>query len=663
MISLTHKLNTILLIFLILLLPFPVSADEHYATQDLFELSLDELMNTEVITAGRSIQKISEAPAAMSIVTSEDINQLGATTLAEALQMVVGVHLGNTNSTFPLAGGIRGFHKLPANKIMLLIDGISFSYEMYGVPTFFQIPISLKEIDRIEVMRGPGSSLYGANAMFGVVNVITKKPETTHGTLASGTAGEDDLGLVTMMHGGEFKEKFDYRMTLEWQQRDNRDYIAWASSPEQRYWIVNSSMNYQLNSNSDLSFFGGFAGLDKQDVVVESGGPIDQSNSDTIQTVLAYQAKDPKISVKGYYKHSAEGEGSSFGIKYLGFEMGTTGIEFQHELEPFAKDRLVWGANFDQKFSEGDSIDGKHTHDLPGIFLENSYHFTKSVCLNLGGRLDNHPNTDATLSHRLSLLYNPFDGHHFRLTWGGSYRNPDFIESYYSRISPVAKDTYIHVFGSDDLDPEKADTYELGYIGQVTDNCIFNANFFYTELQDFIFFIPSGDPYYDENLGGIVIPYPFLNIGDAEQYGVELEVKYQFTEWLNGVVNYTYLDQKEKDDQVEQLLTMTPQNTVNGQLRAIFKNGFSANATVHYKDVTEWRTYTWLSPDGNTMAGGRADSYTYATLRLGYKFKLAAYDSEVGVKAFNIFDTGFDDYPLDTSDVARRVSCSFSIQF
>ena len=140
-------------------------------------------------------------------------------------------------------------------------------------------------------------------------------------------------------------------------------------------------------------------------------------------------------------------------------------------------------------------------------------------------------------------------------------------------------------------------------------------------------------------------------------------MNYQFTEWLNGIVNYSYTDQHEKDDRMRELLRMTPQHMANGQLRAKFKNGISANATVHYKDVTHWRQFTWPSPEGNTIAGGLAESHVYATLRIGYEFLIAKNQAEVGVAVSNPFNSGFDEYPMDTSDVDRRITGSFRILF
>ena len=102
---------------------------------------------------------------------------------------------------------------------------------------------------------------------------------------------------------------------------------------------------------------------------------------------------------------------------------------------------------------------------------------------------------------------------------------------------------------------------------------------------------------------------------------------------------------------------------VNGQLRVKFNNGISANLSAHYKDVTEWRTYWWFAPEGDTMAGGRADSHIYANLRLGYAFDCHGHRAEVGLAAFNVFNTTFDEYPLSTSDLERRITASFFIQF
>lgn len=647
---------------LVLFLPLSLLAHTHAQTNDLFEQSLGDLMTAEVVTAGRQRQKFAEAPAAMSIVTAEDIRQSGAISLSEALRMVMGIHLGYTNSSYMLAGGIRGFHKLPANKIVLLIDGVPWSYEMYGVPAFFQIPITLAEIERIEVLKGPGSSLYGPNAMFGVVNVITRRPGDTPGTFLSVTAGEDQTLSGTFMQGGTVEKNLDWRLSFGWDEMDNRDYIAWSSHPVHRYGKFNTSMDYRTCDNARVSLFAGYLSTRRQDVIVESVGPVDQSGTDTIKAVLSYVAENPAVTVRAHCNEKGWSDGYSLGEKILNFKMGQRGVEFQHQWAPFAGDTLVWGANFDQKYAEGPSIGGKHTHDIPGMFADNTWHVTKTVGLNTGLRYDHHPNTGSTVSHRISLLHNPFANHHFRVTWGSSYRNPDFIESYYDRVSPISENMDLRVFGNRSNDAEKAETWELGYNGRYFEACMISASLFYSELRDVVYFIRSGDPYIDPETDRIIIPTPFLNIGDAKQHGAEIELNWQVASWLNAIVNYTWLEQKEKDAAVKQLLIMTPRHIANGQLMARFNNGFSANMSLHYTDKTEWRQYTWFSPDGDTIAGGRADSYVFANLRVGYAFSLAGKPAEISLAALNLFDTGFDEYPMDTSDVARRITGSISLR-
>lgn len=650
-------------ISLLLCLPAFSYSQEQPRDEDFLDMSLYELMNVKVTTAGRLSQKISEAPAAMSVVTAEDIRQSGVTSLSEALAMVPGVHLGKTSSVFQAAGGIRGFHKLPANKIVLLIDGTPWAYEIYDILVLDQIPVSLEEIEKIEILRGPGSSLYGANAMFGVINVITKKPEATQGTLFSIIAGEQETLVSTLMHGGSVDDRLFYRFTLGWNQAENDDYIAWSSDPDKKYWKINTSADYRVSDNSGISFFAGYLNPENQDVILESTGPIDWSGADTFKTVLSWQSKNPNLTVKAHFKETDWNDGNSLGEDVLNFQMGTRGLEILHKRNPFANDTLVWGANFNQKYAEGPSIGGKQTHELPGLFLDNTYDITDQISMNAGLRCDRHPNTDYTVSHRLSLMLSPYSKHNFRLTWGTSYRNPDFVENYYSRISPYGEGSYLHVFGQEDNDPEKAETYELGYYGQVSKKCVISVNLFYSYLDDFIYFIQQGDPYFDPARNGIVIPYPFTNIGDAEQYGAEVEFNCQMTRWLNGIVNYAYSDQEAKDPRTRSLVVMTPRNMVNGQLRAIFDNGISVNVSAHYKDVTEWRRYLWPSPEGNTMAGGRADSHIYANLNLGYAFDFSGKPARVGMAAFNLFNTAFDEYPLSTSDIKRRVTGSFLIRF
>ncbi|MBF0101307.1 MAG: TonB-dependent receptor, partial [Desulfobacterales bacterium] len=316
------------------------------------------------------------------------------------------------------------------------------------------------------------------------------------------------------------------------------------------------------------------------------------------------------------------------------------------------------------------------SHNLYGSFFDNTYTLIDSsdheIALNGGLRYDNHPNTGGTVSHRLSLMYSLMNFHYFRLTWGSSYRNPDFIESYYDRFSLYKKgdintnspDTYLHVYGQESNQAEKAMVYEFAYLIESPSRYRASAILFYSQINDFVYFITESDRlYWDSSLNGNVIPMPFKNIGDAHQYGAEAELYVPITDYLSGTINYTWYDQKEEEKIVKQLLLMTPQQMANAQLRFTFKKGWSANVSAHFRDATEWRTYTWEHPERSTHAGGKAPGYLIANSRIAYEFTTDGNQIEIALAVFNLFDKHYDAYPMDTSDIRRRITGYFSLAF
>ena len=641
----------------------PVQMPDDYSLSALFNLS-------KVITAGRREQIITEAPSTISVITAEDIKQSGAVQFSEVLKMIPGVNVGYSSTT-NLTTGIRGFSKLPANKIVLLIDNVPWMIEHYGTPLSDFMPIALGEIKRVEVLRGPGSSLYGANAMFGVINIITKKPEEREGSLSTINAGEWNTLSANTMYGGSLTDSFDYNFSAGFETVDNPDYIAWQSDPMKKYWRANTNLSFYINDYSSVNLFGGLVTQQSSDALAESTGPIKIDGWDTYFAFFTYNIQEPAITIKAYFKDTDENSGWTLGEKNGVFPHGMRGIDFQHLWEPFEDNNLVWGANFVTQYVDSTALGGKKSNNTYGVFFDNTYE-KHAFKFNAGLRYDHHSETGDSMSHRLALMYALHDKHNLRFTWGSSYRNPDFIELYYDRLAfrmgadpnaGIPLDIYLHINGQKDNDPEQASVYEMAYIGQLSSYLSLNAILFYTEVKNFVYFTALMDQYKIDPDIGIVIPMPFMNIGDADQYGAEAEIKYQFTDYLTGILNYTYIEQKEKEDVVKQLLVMTPQQIVNAQLRAKWKNNISANCSVHYKDSTKWREYTWASPEGDTLVGGKADSYWIINARIGYHFIMGDYEVEIALAGLNLLDKKFNDYPMDTSDIRRRITGFLSLGF
>ncbi|MBF0101309.1 MAG: TonB-dependent receptor [Desulfobacterales bacterium] len=637
-----------------------------------------EMFETDITTAGKRPQKLKISPSSISVVTAEDIKQSGATQISEALMMLSGVDIAYTTTTAPLSGGIRGFHKLPVNKILFLIDGNPWIFEQYGLCMFTFLPISLDDVERIEVLKGSGSSLYGPNAMFGLINIITKKPKDTKGFNASITGGEWGTLINDIRYSGTLEDSFSYMLSAGSHRMKNPEYVAWQNTPNKEYYRVYSNMTYSFGKDASMWLASGYVNNKYAEVITESTGLIDFSGKDTYFSAITYQAQNPNLKITGYLKEEDEGSGKAMGEHYFGFKEGIRSIDFQHDFNPFHNDQLLWGGNLTYQHCDGLSIQNKQAHSLQGMFIDNTYSLANStnyeLAFNSGIRYDHHSKTGNSLSHRLSFIYSLMETHYFRLTWGSSYRNPDFIESYYNRYSlykqedanplSLSSDIYLHVYGQEENDPEKAISYEIAYTVQLSPQYSLNTILFYTKVKDFIYFIADPEKrYFDNELNVNVIPMPFKNIGNAHQYGAETEFRWQISPMLSSVLNYTWYDQQEEQKTVAQLISMTPRHMANAQLRLNMPNGFSANISLHFRDTTEWRTYTWRNPERDTNVGGTAPSYTITNMRLGYTFSMAKTQIETALSVFNLLDKHYDAYPIDTSDITRRITLLVSFNF
>src|ERR1700694_3906529 len=179
--------------------------------ENLKQVSLEELGQIEVTTASKVPVKATRTPAAIYVITQEDIRRSGATSIPEALRMAPGVEVARVDSnTWSL--GVRGFQSTLSRSVLVLVDGRSVYTPLFA-GVYWQVQDTLLEnIDRIEVIRGPGGTIWGANAVNAVINIITKRAQETHGTLVSAGGGSVDQGLVGFRYGAPKGKNFDYRI-------------------------------------------------------------------------------------------------------------------------------------------------------------------------------------------------------------------------------------------------------------------------------------------------------------------------------------------------------------------------------------------------------------------------------------------------------------------
>ena len=182
--------------------------------QDFTSLSIEELMEAEVTSVSKKAERLQDAPAAVYVITAEDIRRSGATSLPELLRMVPGLQVARTGAhTWEISA--RGFRYKMANKFLVLIDGRAVYSPVLGTVVWEEQDLALENIERIEVIRGPGATLWGTNAVNGVINVITKSADDTRGTLVRLHAGNEETLGVLLRRGGALGERGSWRVTLK----------------------------------------------------------------------------------------------------------------------------------------------------------------------------------------------------------------------------------------------------------------------------------------------------------------------------------------------------------------------------------------------------------------------------------------------------------------
>src|SRR5579864_4998474 len=188
--------------------------------KNLAQASLEDLLNIEVTSASRKEQKLSQVPAAIFVITQEDIRRSGATNIPDLLRMVPGLDVAQINAN-TWAISARGFNLQFANKLLVLVDGRAVYTPLFGGVYWDTVDVPLEDIEQIEVIRGPGGTVWGANAVNGVISIITKSAAETRGGLLTGGGGTLAQGFGTVQYGGKIKQDSSYRVFAKYLNNDH----------------------------------------------------------------------------------------------------------------------------------------------------------------------------------------------------------------------------------------------------------------------------------------------------------------------------------------------------------------------------------------------------------------------------------------------------------
>ncbi len=649
------------------------------------EITEEELLFMEiplVITASKKEQPITESPAAVTVLTSKDIKESGASNIPDLLRSVSGVHV-MTKSARDQQVSIRGFNENLNNKLLVLIDGRSVYWDGFGNVFWQMFPIDLDEIDRIEIIKSPVSSLYGANAFSGIISIISKSPDKLPGAGLTLTGGEGDSLGFSLIHSA-MAGKVDYKISIGWNVTDE-----WESDDDAgEIRKGNFLLRYKENEKSEVSLSGGRVSFEDAAIFPNERSGLTQIKGDFDYLKLDYEYSDFKIHT--YYKNEDINSTALMSGNDITLSTSTydTELQYSHDFDKeFSlageKHSVIAGAGYRHyRVDKNRIIPDTSNQDLWSLFFEDHIGITEKVRFTAGARYDIHPLADSHFSPRLSLSYTPVRDHVFRLSFTKAFRNPTFIDSYQytesEKLTEIMPGTEIpfkvSAGGSKDLDSEGITSYEFGYFSRWSGRVSTNLNLFYNKYKDlftydtFVYF-----NYYDANElypgsppdtipKEMQLEFIAKNGEQARGIGGEFDINVSIYKWLSLYANYSYLEiTDKKDDPYTTIIDEhdrerreNPENKVNAGIKMRFKNDLFVNFYMHWVDKTENHVFDIEGAEYII----KTEDYAIFNLSLNYPFLKDKGD--ISLSAFNIFNNEHYEYSIFYDDRSKEIGSKFT---
>lgn len=543
-------------------LVFPAYAQEH-PPADLIEMSLEELMNVEVITAGKKEQPLAQVPAAVYVITQEEIRRSGATRLPELLRLAPGVQVAQINAN-TWAISIRGFNYRYSNKLLVMIDGRTvYSPDFSGVYWDMQ-NLVLEDIERIEVIRGPGGTLWGANAVNGVINVITKRAQDTQGALFTATTGSQGEAMTQARYGGQNQQKqFSYRLYGKYFREGQSPYLDRAHTAYDAWsdFIGGFRSDWQAARRDNMVFSGQIYRTSEQQFYLAP--LLEPPFSQPLNTQL--KGTEANLTLKWQHQFTG-GSRSTLQTYYdhldrffpaLGLQQQVLDIDLQHQLHLARRHEIVVGAGFrfnHENICNSDFLSFLKRTGTLNIFagsLQDEITLRHDLWLTAGSKFESNSYTGVEAQPGLRLLWKPYPKHALWSAVSRAVRTPSTYEEQV-RINALAfpgpngLPVLLAIFGNSRLLSEQILAYELGYRTQPTRTVSIDVAAFYDVYKDLVG-LAAGQPFLEltPTPPHMVIPSTLSNNAKARTKGLEFSGTYQPLAWWRISTAYSWLEIRE----------------------------------------------------------------------------------------------------------------------
>jgi iron complex outermembrane receptor protein len=492
---------------------------------DLKRLSLDELLDVEVALVSRAEQPAGEAPAAIHVITEEDIRRSGARSIPEALRIAPNLQVAQTGSR-GWAISARGFNASFANKLLVLIDGRTVYSPLFSGVFWDLQDTLLEDVERIEVISGPGATLWGANAVNGIINVVLKSAQASQGLLLTAAAGTEERLAGAIRYGGRGGEDVHYRLYAKYFDRDDA-VLNDGTSAADAWHSAQAGFRLDRHSENDTvwTLQGDlYDGAGKQQFAPD----ITHSGANVLARFARSFDANGRLQIQTFYDHT-----HLFAAGDFGDDLDTFDIDAQYQRDVGSRQRLMLGAGYRFTHNEVDNLPGGiaflpatlDRHLVSAFVQDEIALLANRLKVTLGSKFEHNDYTGLEVqpSVRAAWTLEP------HLLWAAvsrAVRTPSRIDT---QLFFPAEPPFLFA-GGPSFDSEEVVAYEVGWRSRPHENVAISLAAFFNDYDD-IRTTSLGPPFFIENNA------------HGEIYGVEFEGTWQATAQWRVQVGYTLLQE------------------------------------------------------------------------------------------------------------------------
>ncbi|MGR9045872.1 MAG: TonB-dependent receptor plug domain-containing protein, partial [Gammaproteobacteria bacterium] len=588
--------------------------------EDVLDLTVEELLNVEVTSVSKKAQSLNDAPAAIFVITNEDIKRTGVTSIPDALRMAPGIDVARIDSN-KWAVTSRGFNGRFANKLLVLIDGRNAYTRFFAGVYWENQDVMLEDVDRIEIIRGPGATLWGANAVNGVINIITKHSSDTQGGLVTAGGGTEEQGFGAFRYGGHLNEDTTGRVYVKGFKRDEATLKTGGEADDDWDKIQGGfKVDSKLSTQDELTVQGDLyhSNIKQLTSIPQATFPfnvIEKTNAPSYGGNLLGRLQHTfsptsEYNLQFYYDYYNRDD-------VLGKEgRNTLDLDFQHRFMLLDWHEVVWGLGY--RYSHDDFEAGRLMSMTPDSRNDQLYNafvqdemtlIDDTLWLTLGSKLEHNDYSGFEVQPSAKIMWAPHLQHRLWAAVSRSVRTPSRAEHNAElalfatppQALPVppffVPPVVTALQASPGYDSEDVISYEIGYRTTVATTLSIDVTAFYNDydnLRSFVLGAPS--------FNGMAVLQPLFleNKNQAKTYGFEVASVWQMLDWWRWDANYSLL-KTDMDLNTLAMMGASPQQRVSVR---------SALSFEHDVNLDLWLRYV----DSHTSIGGTSTVNDYVTM-------------------------------------------------